>query len=175
MAADRVEVYAQSLLEIARVEGHLSEVEDELFRFSRVVEANDELRMALADRTLPAERRTAIVEELLGVRALSVTVAIIVFIVAAGRGHDLTAIVTRFVELAAGTRQHEVAEVRSAVPLDEAYQQRLAQALSRATGKQIEVKVVVDEKVMGGLVATIGDTVIDGTIRHRLAQLKETI
>ncbi len=39
----------------------------------------------------------------------------------------------------------------------------------------MEVKVVVDEKVMGGLVATIGDTVIDGTVRHRLAQLKETI
>ena len=51
----------------------------------------------------------------------------------------------------------------------------MAEALSRATGKRIEVKVVVDEKVMGGIVATIGDTVIDGTVRHRLEQLKETI
>ena len=63
--------------------------------------------------------------------------------------------------------------MRSAVPLDDAQQQRLAAALSQATGKQVEVKVVVDEKVLGGLVATIGDTVIDGTVRHRLAQLKE--
>jgi F-type H+-transporting ATPase subunit delta len=173
--ADRVDVYAQALLEIAHAEGHLSEVEDELFRFARVVDANDDLRMALSDRTLPAERRTAVVEELLGRRALPVTVAILVFIVAAGRGHDLTAIVQRFVELAAATREHEVAEVRSAVALDEAQQQRLARALSEATGKRIEVKVIVDEKVMGGLVATIGDTVIDGTVRHRLAQLKETI
>jgi F-type H+-transporting ATPase subunit delta len=173
--SDRVDVYARSLLEIAQAEGHLSEVEDELFRFSRIVEANDDLRMALSDRTLPAERRTAIVDELLEQRALHMTVAVITFIVASGRGHDLTAIVERFVELAAETRQHEVAEVRTAVPLDDAQQQRLAEALSQATGKRIEVKVVVDEKVMGGLVATIGDTVIDGTVRHRLAQLKETI
>ncbi|MGH8976840.1 MAG: ATP synthase F1 subunit delta [Acidimicrobiia bacterium] len=173
--AERVDVYAQALLQIAESEGHLGDIEDELFRFARIVDGNDELRMALGDRTLPAERRTAIVDELLDGRAMPATVAIISFIVTAGRGHDLTAIVQRFVELAAETRQHEVAEVRSAVPLDDAQQEKLAVALSKATGKRIEVKVIVDEKVMGGLVATIGDTVIDGTVRHRLAQLKETI
>ena len=78
-------------------------------------------------------------------------------------------------ELAAAERQHEVAEVRSAVPLDESQRTRLAAALSQATGKQVEVKVIVDEKVLGGIVARVGDTVIDGTIRHRLEQLKETI
>jgi F-type H+-transporting ATPase subunit delta len=173
--ADRTEVYAQSLLAIAQAEGHVGEVEDELFRFARVVEGNDELRMALADRTLPAERRMAIVEELLEHRALHATTAIASFIVGIGRGHDLVAIVQRFVELAASTREHEVAEVRSAIPLDDEQVRRLAVALSQATGKQVEVKVVIDDKVMGGLVATIGDTVIDGTVRHRLAQLKETI
>jgi F-type H+-transporting ATPase subunit delta len=173
--ADRVEVYAQALLQIAESEGHLGEIEDELFRFARIVDGNDELRMALSDRSLPAERRAAIVEELLEGRAMHATVAILSFIVTAGRGHDLVAIVQRFVELAAQTRQHEVAEVRSAVPLDDAQVQKLAAALSKATNKRVEVKVVVDEKVLGGIVATIGDTVIDGTVRHRLAQLKETI
>ena len=87
----------------------------------------------------------------------------------------LLELIQRFVELAAQTRQHEVAEVRSAVALDDAQVQRLAQALSRATGKSVEVKVVVDPTVMGGLVATVGDTVIDGSVRHRLEQLKETL
>ena len=68
-----------------------------------------------------------------------------------------------------------MAEVRSAVPLDEGQRARLAAALSQATGKRVEVKVIVDEKVLGGIVARVGDTVIDGTIRHRLEQLKETI
>ena len=65
--------------------------------------------------------------------------------------------------------------MRSAVPLDAAQQERLAAALSQATGKQVEVKVIVDENVLGGIVARIGDTVIDGTVRRRLAQLKERI
>jgi F-type H+-transporting ATPase subunit delta len=173
--ADRVDAYARALLEIANAEERVSEIEDELFRFARIVEGNDELRMALANPGLPADRRAAIVDELLEGRALTVSRAMATFIVGAGRGHDFPAIVSRFVELAAQTRQHEVAEVRSAVALDDAQQRRLAEALSRATGKNIEVKLVVDPTVMGGLVATIGDTVIDGTVRHRLDQLKETL
>jgi F-type H+-transporting ATPase subunit delta len=172
---ERIEAYAQGLLEIARAEGRLQEIEDELFRFARIVEGNDELRMALSNPGLAADRRAAIVDELLDNRALPVTRAIAVFVVGAGRGHDLPGIVQRFVELAAQSREHEVAEVRSAVPLDDAQVARLAQALGRATGKQIEVRVVVDPEVMGGLVATVGDTVIDGTVRHRLDQLKESI
>jgi F-type H+-transporting ATPase subunit delta len=87
----------------------------------------------------------------------------------------LAAIVDRFLELSAEGRRHDVAEVRAAVPLDDGLRDRLAQALSDATGKQIEVKVVVDPSVLGGIVARIGDTVIDGTVRHRLEQLKERI
>jgi F-type H+-transporting ATPase subunit delta len=172
---DRVEAYARAILEIAQAEDRLSEIEDELFRFARIVEGNDELRMALANPGLSLDRRSAIVEELLEGRVLAVTRALAVFIVGAGRGHDLPAIITRFVELAAQTRDRELAEVRSAVPLDDAQTKRISEALSRATGKRIEVKVVVDPSVMGGLVASIGDTVIDGTVRHRLDQLKETM
>ena len=173
--ADRVDVYARSLLDIVRSEGHLDEVEDELFRFARIVEGNDDLRMSLANPGLPLERRAAIVDELLDNRALAVTKSIAAFIVGAGRGHDLPAIVDRFVALAAQGREHAVAEVRSAVPLDDAQKQRVAEALSRATRKNVEVKVIIDQSVMGGIVATIGDTVIDGTVRHRLDQLKERI
>jgi F-type H+-transporting ATPase subunit delta len=172
---DRVEAYATALLEVARAEGTLGEVEDDLFRFARVYEGSDELRMALTDPSLPAERRMAVVEELMGGKALSVSAALASFVVGIGRANDLPAIVDRFVALAANERQHEVAEVRSAVPLDEGQRTRLAQALSEATGKQVELKVIVDERVLGGLVATIGDTVIDGTVRHRLEQLKEQI
>jgi F-type H+-transporting ATPase subunit delta len=172
---DRIESWAQALLEIAQAEDHLSEVEDELFRFARIIEGNDELRMALSNPGQPAERRAAIVDDLLENRSLQMTRAMAAFIVGAGRGHDLPAIVARFVELAAQSREHEVAEVRSAVPLDDAQVQKLAQALGRATHKNIEVRVVVDPDLLGGIVATIGDTVIDGTVRHRLEQLKETL
>ena len=173
--ADRIEAYARALLEVARAEGMLGEVEDDLFRFARVFEGNDDLRMALTDPSLPTDRRMAVVEELMGGKALNVSAALASFVVGIGRAAEMPEIVDRFVKLAAGERQHEVAEVRSAVPLDEGQRTRLADALSQATGKQVEVKVIIDEKVLGGLVARIGDTVIDGTIRHRLEQLKETI
>ncbi|MCZ7525094.1 MAG: ATP synthase F1 subunit delta [Acidimicrobiia bacterium] len=172
-AGARVEAYATALLEVARAEGTLGEVEDELFRFARAVEGNDALRLALTDQALPVERRIAVVEELLEAKALRTTVALASLLVGAGRAGDMSAIIERFVEKAAAERAHEVAEVRSAIPLDEGQRRRLAEALSAATGKQVEVVLVVDPKVMGGLVARIGDTVIDGTVSHRLEQLKE--
>ena len=95
--------------------------------------------------------------------------------VAAGHAADLPAIIDRFVELAASDRQREFAEVRSALPLDTKQQKRLAEALGRATGKTVEVKVIVDPSVLGGIVARVGDVVIDGTVRHRLEQLKEQL
>ena len=171
----RIDAYARAVLAIAEAEGFTSEVEDELFRFARTFEGNNELRMALSDRTLPADRRMAVVEQLMGAQAINVSTALASFIVGIGRASDLPAIVDRFVALAAAGRSHEVAEVRSAIALSESQLQALSAALSRATGKQVEVKVVVDPTVLGGLVAHVGDTVIDGTVRHRLDQLKESI
>jgi F-type H+-transporting ATPase subunit delta len=173
--SDRVEAYARAALEVARAEGMLGEVEDDLFRFARVFEGSDDLRTALTDPSLPAERRMAVVEELMGGKALNASAALASFVVGIGRASELPAIVDRFVELAAQEREHEVAEVRSAVPLNEDQLGRLGRALSEATGKQVEVKVIVDETVLGGIVARIGDTVIDGSVRHRLDQLKEQI
>ncbi len=93
----------------------------------------------------------------------------------AGRAGEIEAIVDRFVELAVAEREREVAEVRSAVPLSDADIERLREALSRATKKNVEVKVVVDPEVLGGIVTRMGDLVIDGTVRHRLDQLREQI
>jgi F-type H+-transporting ATPase subunit delta len=171
----RVEAYAQAFSRVARAEQQGTAVEDDLFRFARALEANDELRGALGDRSVPVERRIAVVEELMGGTGVPVSVGLVSMVVGADRAVDLPAIVDRFLELSAEERRHDVAEVRAAVPLDDGLRERLAQALSDATGKQVEVKVVVDPSVLGGIVARIGDTVIDGTVRHRLEQLKERI
>jgi F-type H+-transporting ATPase subunit delta len=77
--------------------------------------------------------------------------------------------------MSAAEANKEVAEVRSAVPLTADQRDRLAKALEDATGKQVEVKVVVDPSVLGGIVAQVGDTVIDGSVRHRLDQLKNAL
>jgi F-type H+-transporting ATPase subunit delta len=169
----KTEAYAQALLEVARAEGRLAEVEDDLFRFARTLESSDELRLALTDPVLPVERRIGVIEDLTGGKALQTSTALLSMVVAAGQASELPVIVDRFVELAAAERKREVAEVRSAIPLDVTQVQRLAEALGRATGKVVEVKVIVDPGVLGGIVARVGDTVIDGSVRHRLELMKE--
>jgi F-type H+-transporting ATPase subunit delta len=174
-AVDRIEAYARALVEVARAEGLLVDVEDDLFRFARVLEGSDDLRQALTDPAIPPARRVAVVEELMGTKTLQLSAALAGLVVAGGRASDLPAVVDRFVALAAEERSRELAEVRTAVALTDEQVARLADALSHATGKQVEVKVIVDDRVMGGIVARVGDVVIDGTVRHRIEQLKERL
>jgi F-type H+-transporting ATPase subunit delta len=171
----RIDGYARGLFEVARAEGTLDEVEDELFRFARSYESSDELRNALSDDMIPPAKRQSIVEDLLGGKATSTTVQLISMVVGSGHGRDLPAIVDRMVQRAASSKDLEVAEVRSAVALTADQQERLKAALANATGKNVNLKVVVDPAVLGGLVATVGDTVIDGTVRTHLDQLKSRL
>lgn len=165
--------YAEALFAVAEAEAALDEVSDELFRFARTVQQQPDLRQALTDPQLPSERKRAVIEDLLGDRANPHTVNLLEFIVGQGRARELEAIVDELVQLAAERREHAVAEVRTAVPLDKARRERLAEALARATGKNIEMKVIVDPSVVGGVVARVGDQVIDGSIRRRLELARE--
>ena len=174
-ADDRIDGYATAILEFARAEGQLERVGDELFRIARAFEASNPLREALTDPRIPAERKKGIVDDLLGAKMLPLTVNLVDFVVSAGRASDLPAIADRVSARAASARQKAIAEVRTAVELDASTIERLTTALNLATGKDVEVKVVVDPTVIGGVVARVGDLVIDGTVSHRLQQLRETL
>ncbi|MEY2421480.1 MAG: F-type H+-transporting ATPase subunit delta [Acidimicrobiaceae bacterium] len=174
-AEERISAYADAMFEVARAEGTIDEVEDELFRFARALDGSDELREALTDPHIPASRRQQIVEDLLGSRATSVTTALVSMVVGIGRGADLSSIIDALVRMSAESHNLAVAEVRTTVELTEEQRQRLAQAIEKATGKRVEVKVIIDPTILGGVVTTIGDTVIDGSVRTRLEQLKNAI
>jgi F-type H+-transporting ATPase subunit delta len=175
VSTERIDGYARALFEIARAEGTLDEVEDELFRFARSYESSDALRNALTDEMIPAGKRQAIVEDLLGGKATSTTTQLVSMVVGSGRGRELPAIIDKLVARASSAKNLEVAEVRSAVALTSDQQARLAAAITNATGKQVNLKVVVDPSVIGGVVATVGDTVIDGSVRTRIEQLKSRL
>ena len=175
MSDARIEGYARALFEIARAEGTLDEVEDELFRFARSYESSDALRTTLTDENLPAEKRQAIVEDLLDGKATATTVQLVSMVVGSGRGRDIPAIVDSLVQRAASAKNLDVAEVRTAVPLTSDQLDRLKAALENATGKSLNLKATVDPSVVGGIVATVGDTVIDDTVRTRIDQLKSRL
>ncbi len=170
-----IEGYARALFEVARAEGTLDEVEDELFRFARSYESSDALRNALSDEHIPAEKRQAIVEDLLGGKTTTTTIQLVSMVVGSGRSRDIPAIVDSLVARASSAKQLDVAEVRTAVELTDDQQARLKAALENATGKSINLKTIVDPSVVGGVVATIGDTVIDDTVRTRIDQLKSRL
>ena len=175
MASDRDTAYARALLAVAAAEGDLSVVQDEIFSLSRQITDNDELSSALSDTNVPAERRAQIIEDILRGRASSTTVALLAMIVINGRIRDLPAIADELAALGAAQGGKQVAIVRSAVELTDDQKSRLASALQSSVGQPVEVRVVIDPSVLGGLVAQVGDTVIDGSVRRRLDQLKQAI
>ncbi len=173
MASDRlIQGYAEALFSVVRAEGELDRVEDELFRIARTVEADAELREQLTNPAAPVPQKLAIVDELLRGRAHPQTIAAVMYVVQAGHARQLTDIADAFAHAAAESRSRALAEVRTAVELTERQRQELARALSQATGRDIELKVVVDPDVVGGVVAKVGDTVIDGSVSRRLADLR---
>jgi F-type H+-transporting ATPase subunit delta len=171
---DLIRGYAQALFSVADAEGVLDDVGDELFRFAQALERETRLRNALTDIALPAERKRKVLRDVLGKKANLHTINLLTFVVEQGRARDLGAIVEELVRLAAERRDRAVAEVRTAVPLSGQQRKRLAEALSGATGKRIELKVIVDpDSVIGGVVARVGDQVFDGSVRRRLELARE--
>ncbi len=173
MAQEAIRGYAQALFSIAEAEDALESVGDELFRFARALETENSLRESLTDPALPVERKKAVLQEILGEKVSQHTVSILGFLVEQGKARELGRIVDELVSLAAERGKAAVAEVRTAIPLEADHQRRLAEALEKATGKKVELKVVVDPSVVGGVVARVADQVIDGSIRKRLELAKE--
>lgn len=173
--SNRAENYADAFFAIASAEGQLATVERELSSVAQAVASNDVLRTSLADPAYPAAQRQQVIEQLLDGKASTTTTALVSMLVAAGRIGDLSEIASALVGRSAASRNKVVAEVRSAVALSADQTARLAAALTQATGKDVEVSVVIDPSVLGGIVTQIGDTVIDGSVRHRLDKMREAL
>ena len=174
-ARERLDGYATAVLGPLAHQGGLGAVEEEVFRFARIVDGSEALRAVLTDRDVPAERRVAIVSDLLAGRAGPATVRLLTYAVRVSRPRDLHVTLDWLVERVAEESDRRVADVRSAVDLDDAQRGRLGQALGRITGRTVEVRVAVAPELLGGFVAAVGDTLVDGSVRHRLELLRERI
>ncbi|MGA1505310.1 MAG: ATP synthase F1 subunit delta [Ilumatobacteraceae bacterium] len=172
MSGQQITAYVNAMFDVASVNDAVAVVEDEMFRLARAYETNEALRSALSDSTLPVVRRQGIVEQLLSGKAHYVTVQLASLLVGTGHVSLLPQVADALVKRASSEKQLEVAEIRSAVALNDAQKTRIAEALSKTTGKKLNLKVVVDPTVIGGIVATVGDEVIDDSVRTRLDQVK---
>lgn len=166
---DAIEELANTAdLTAAQRAGALDDVEDELFRFGRIVASSTELRAALTDRTATASAKGELLRSLLGGKAHAVTERLVVRLVTAPRGRSLEGGLESLSKLAAARRDRMVAVVTSAVPLTDQQKQRLGAVLAKLYGRQMHLNLDVDPTVLGGISVRVGDEVIDGSIASRL-------
>ncbi|MDQ0987090.1 F-type H+-transporting ATPase subunit delta [Streptomyces sp. V2I9] len=168
---DSIEELANTAdLTAAQRGGRLDDVEDELFRFGRIVGSDMELRSALTSRTATASAKSELLRSLLGGKAQPVTERIIVRLVTQPRGRSLEAGLDALSKLAAERRNRTVAVVTSAVPLSDRQKQRLGAALAKLYGREMHLNLDVDPSVLGGVSVRVGDEVINGTVAERLEE-----
>ncbi|GHA73896.1 F0F1 ATP synthase subunit delta [Streptomyces termitum] len=162
-------------LTAAQKAGSLDSVEDELFRFGRIVSSSTELRSALTDKTATATAKGELLRSLLGGKASRTTERLVVRLVTQPRGRSLEAGLESLSKLAAARRDRMVAVVTSAVPLTDAQKQRLGAVLAKLYGRAMHLNLDVDPAVLGGISVRVGDEVIDGTVSERLDEAKRRL
>ncbi|MET9624437.1 MULTISPECIES: F0F1 ATP synthase subunit delta [unclassified Streptomyces] len=166
---DSVEELANTAdLTAAQQAGALDDVEDELFRFGRIVSSSTELRSALTDKAATASAKSELLRSLLGGKANPVTERLVVRLVTHPRGRSLEAGLESLSKLAAARRDRMVAVVTTAVPLSDQQKQRLGAVLAKLYGREMHLNLDVDPTVLGGIAVQVGDEVINGTIAERL-------
>ena len=158
----------EASLDAADARGELEDVEDELFRFGRIVAGDPDLSRVLGDRAAPAAGRSALLDRLLSGKVSPVTEQLLRNVLTGSYVGSAENAIERLSETASARRGRSVAHVTTAVALTPAQEQRLTQVLARLYGRTIGLQVTVDPDVLGGLVIRVGDEVIDGSIAHRL-------
>jgi F-type H+-transporting ATPase subunit delta len=173
---DAVEQLAvNAVLAAAEQAGRLDAVEDELFRFSRIVAGDQGLRDAFSTRTEGAEHKAALVRRLLVGKVAPETVRLAVQAAVAPRGVRTEQVLERCVEAAAQRRQQLVAHVVAALPLTEAQRARLGAVLQRQYGRPIRLNIDVDPDVVGGVRVEVAGEVVDGTVSARLDEARRRL
>jgi len=158
----------EAALDAADARGELDSVEDELFRFSRIVAGDDDLARILGNRSAPREGKTALLDRLLTGKVSPVTERLVRNSLTSSHVHSAENEIERLSTAAARRRGQSVAHVTTAVPLTDAQERRLVTTLERLYGRTMGLQVLVDPAVLGGLVIRVEDEVIDGSIAHRL-------
>lgn len=164
-----------ALFAAAERSGTLDQVEDELFRFERVLDSEGELGALLDEASVESSRRNVLLDSVLAGKVSPITLALLHHAVASQRKRALALAIDDLLESAAARQHRSVARVVSAVPLTDVQQQRLTAALTELYGRPISIRTALDPQVQGGLVVRVGDEVIDGSIATRFANARAAL
>lgn len=169
------ELGTTALLVSAESREELAGLEDDLFRITRVLADNRDLRLALANKDRSASDRVGLLTSVFGSHVGAEALTLASRTISSGRAKSITAGLLKISELAAERRKRMLAVVTAAVPLTSAQQERLAGMLERAYGRTVQVNITVDPAVVGGLRIQVGDEVVDGSMLSRLAEARRRV
>jgi F-type H+-transporting ATPase subunit delta len=159
-----------ALLKRAEIEDQVDEVEEQLFRFGRALDAEPRLTSLLSDYSTPVDGRIALLHKVIDGSGVDGTAAaLLTQTIGHLRGERADVAVIDLAELAVARRGELVAHVNSAIDLTDAQRKRLVELLTRIYGHPVSIQLNVDPELLGGLSITVGDEVIDGSIASRLA------
>jgi F-type H+-transporting ATPase subunit delta len=164
-----------ALFAAAEKAGSVAEIEDELFRFERILQNEGEVAGLLDEYAVDTERRTALLDSLVQAKVTPITLQLLRHAVASQRKRSITLAIDDLLEKAAERQERSVARVLSAVPLSDAQQLRLAAALTALYRRPISVRTAIDPDVRGGLIVRVGDEVIDGSVATRFAEARAAL
>ena len=160
---------------VAEKDGSLDRVEDELFRFGRILDREPELSRLLSDTATPVDKRVGLLRDVLGEKVTPVTATLLEQAVRNPRSRNLDVAAEELSELAAARRDRYVAHVRTPVRMTGEQEQRLTDSLTRLYGRPISLQVELDPDLLGGLVVRVGGELIDGSVAGRLAAARRAL
>ena len=166
---------AEALLAHAETDGRIDTVEEELFRFSRVLESSPDLQLLLSDPAISADTKSTVVADLLADKVEPEALTLLTHAASHSMSRPVADRLDELVALAAARREQLLADVRAPMPLTEEQTRRRAAALQRIYGQEVTVAVSVDPDVLGGAVVRIGDEIIDGSIASRMAAARRSL
>ncbi len=172
---ERVAGFARAVFATLGAENEIYDVEDEIFRLARVIEGNGELRRSLTDWNLTASQRAQVGSDLISGKVSKATYWIVTYALRAGNPGNLVLLLDWLVAQAAQERNWRVGEIRCCEAPDASQIQRFSSAIARTVGHDVELRVVLDESVIGGAQVSVGDYVIDGTLKRKFEEMQQYI
>lgn len=165
--------YAEALYDLAAETGMVDRMENELEAVSEAIKASAELKKILHHPRITAEEKKGLIKDLFAGKVSPVMENFLYLLIDRKREALLDEIRERFVDLANKARNIVRAEVTSAVELTAKEKEELQEVLGRITKKNVKISYQVDPGIIGGVVVRIGDRVIDGSLRTRLAAMRD--
>ena len=167
--------YAQALGELAHEGGVLQEVESELISVQRALGEEQGFRRALESENVGTEEKSKLVREAFGGHLSRLTLNFLLLVISKRRESDLYDMIEEFKAYADEKRGIVEVELTTAQKLEEDQSQEISAKLSQVLGKQVRLTTREDQDLLGGIVARIGDMVMDGSVKTRLDRLGDQL